>query len=316
MLCSLVNRIGRMERVRMGEFIDQAPAFVAQGVHRDAIVYHPQVVKLLVASGTSATSAVVDSLILMRVWKWNWVRDSTGEYRRFSLDETELPWARLTYEDLAEQVGVSIGRVRDAVRRLEQSGHLLTRIMGHPEHGSQKFYLVNWTTADPQHPGVRIPNTPPADPQHPYRGNTEDTNTDLVQASSSGRSLATQDDDAQAGRLCRLLADAVEQHRGTRPTVSSRWTKDMGLLLRKGPKGVDGSPPTVEVVEQMIVGVFTRLNEPQAKGFCWADQIRSAGALRDHWDQLSLALKRNTGPAKVSDDDMVDAVKRMKGYGL
>jgi hypothetical protein len=304
----------------MGELIEQAPAFVAQGVHRDAIVYHPRVVTMLVASGTSATSAVVDSLILMRVWKWNWVRDSTGEYRRFALDEAELPWARLTYEDLAEQVGVSVGRARDAVRRLEQSGHLLTRIMGHPEHGSQKFYLVNWTTADPQHPEVRIPNTPPADPQHPYRGNTEDTNVDSVQSLSSGRSLVPakgDGNDEEIGRLCRLLATAVEQQRGSRPRVTTNWMKDIDLLLRRGPKGVDGPPPSVQEVEQMIAGVFSKLSEPDRKGFCWADQIRSAHALRDHWDQLRVALQRsNRNQPKVSDDQMADAVRQMKDYGL
>ena len=300
----------------MSDFIEQAPAFVAQGVHRDAIVYHPRVVELLVASGTSATSAVVDSLILMRVWKWNWVRDAAGEYRRFALDQPELPWVKLTYDDLAEQVGVSVGRVRDAIRRLESAGFLRSHVMGHPEHGSQKFYLVQWTTADSQHPGVRIANTPPVDPQHPYRSNTEDTNTDLVQASPSGRSLSTADDaDVQAGILCRVLADAVEAHRGTRPSVGGRWMKDMALLLRRGPKGVDGTPPSIEEVQAMIRDVFTRLSSPDKKGFCWADQVRSAGALRDHWDQLSLALRR-AKPAPVDDEDMVAAIKRMKEMGL
>jgi len=300
----------------VGEYVDSAPVFVAQGVHRDAIVYHPAVVGMLVEAGISSTSAVVDSLVLMRVWKWNWVRDSAGELRRFSLEDTPLPYVRLTYEELAEQVSVSVGRVRDAVRRLTEAGFLLSRIVGHPEHGSQKYYLVNWTTADPQHPGVRIPNTPPADPQHPYRGNAVDINPETPQAESSGRSLATtNDDEVQAGRLCRLLADAVETHRGTRPTIGARWTKDMGLLLRRGPKGVEGPPPSVEDVATMIDAVFSRLNQPDRKGFCWADQIRSASALRDHWDQLALAVKR-TAPTAPTDDAVADAVRQMKGYGL
>lgn len=300
----------------MGDYVDSAPAFVAQGVHREAIVYHPSVVSMLVDGGVSATSAVVDSLVLMRIWKWNWIRDSNNELRRFAADEERLPWVQLTYDELAGQVLVSVGRVRDAVRRLVNSGILVTRIVGHPEHGSQKFYLVNWTTADSQHPGVLAPNTPPVGPQHPYRTNTDEINVDTVQASPSGRPLATTDDaDAQAGRLCRLLAEAIDRHRGTKPSIGTRWTKDMGLLLRRGPKGIEGPPPSVEDVATMIDIVFTRLNDPDRKGFCWADQIRSAGALRDHWDQLSLAVKRSK-PPEPPDDQVADAIRQLKEYGL
>jgi hypothetical protein len=302
----------------MSDFVDAAPAFVTQGVHHDAVVYHPRVVDLLVEAGISRTSATVDSLVLMRVWKWNWIRDAAGETRRFAADDPSLPWVKLRYDDVAEQLSLSVGRVRDAIRRLQETGLLRHQIVGHPEHGSQKYYLVDWTTADSQHPGVRIPNTPPADSQHPYEGNTEDTNAYSLQALSSGSgglpAVAAPDDEQEVTALCTLLADKVQDQRGSRPKVSAAWVRDMRLLLKRGPKHVDGPAPSPDDVATMVYAIFDRLSSPDRKGFCWADQIRSAGALRDHWDQCRVALSR-TKPT-TNDEDVTEMVRQMKAMGL
>jgi hypothetical protein len=101
-------------------------------------------------------------------------------------------------------------------------------------------------------------------------------------------------------RLCNLLAERVETFQGKRPAIPSRWHKDFRLLLERGPlKRAEPEPLTVEKVEATIAAVFTDLAEPDTKGFCWAAQIRSPHALRDHWDQLATAwrLKHEGGNA-------------------
>lgn len=106
---------------------------------------------------------------------------------------------------------------------------------------------------------------------------------------------------SEAAALCTLLADRVEQHRGARPKITAQWAKDMDLLVRRGPtewdKPVELAPA---YVAKMINGIFDVLAEHDAKGFCWADQVRSPGALRRHWDACQLAgkTKRNGASAK------------------
>lgn len=95
--------------------------------------------------------------------------------------------------------------------------------------------------------------------------------------------------------LCVRLADAVERQRGTRPTITAVWSKDMDRLMRLGPGGVAGRSLTADEVATMIDAVFSRLAVPSPTGFCWADQVRSPAALRRHWDQCRLVLKRAAG---------------------
>ncbi len=121
--------------------------------------------------------------------------------------------------------------------------------------------------------------------------------------------------DADTADLCGYLQKRVEYQRGRRPAVTARWVKDMGLLLRRGPKHVEGVTLTAQDVRTMIAATFELLADPGRDGFCWADQIRSPAALRDHWEQLEVALKR-VRPAGPSDDDMADAVRRLKAAGL
>lgn len=121
--------------------------------------------------------------------------------------------------------------------------------------------------------------------------------------------------DADTADLCVLLQKRVELQRGRRPQVTARWVKDMGLLLRRGPKHVEGVTLSPGEVREMIGATFELLADPGRDGFCWADQIRSPAALRDHWEQLEVALRR-VRPAKPSDDDMLDAVRRLKAAGL
>lgn len=309
-------------------YIESAPAFVAQGVASDAVVYSPRVVAMLIETGIGTGTAVTDSLVLMRIWKWNWILDSADDRRRFAEDEERLPWKHLTFEQLATQLVLSRSRVRDAVRRLLRWGLLQSRVVGERDGGTTTFYLVTWPAA----PDRRNPSVTPNAATRPTESNARtdgirrslivgegDTNAVEVQPSLQEAGASTPavfDDQPERSDLCRLLANAVEVHRETRPKVGTRWLADMGLLLRRGPKGVEGPPPTPAAVAAMINGVFTILNEPDGKGFCWADQVRSPGALRDHWDQLSLALRRAPSPRRRDDAAIVSAVQALRDAGL
>ena len=91
-------------------------------------------------------------------------------------------------------------------------------------------------------------------------------------------------------QLCALLADSIAAYRvdGTRPPITKTWLNDMRLLVERGPLHVERAaalPP--ERIEAAIRFTFTHLAvRTGSRGFCWAAQIRSPGALRDHWHQL------------------------------
>jgi len=98
--------------------------------------------------------------------------------------------------------------------------------------------------------------------------------------------------------LCDLLSEEVGRYLGDpikAPAVTARWTNDMRLLLEKGPLHRAKSEVIApDRVRRCIRVVFDELAEPTgSRGFCWAAQIRSPGALRDHWDQVAEAAKQS-----------------------
>lgn len=105
----------------------------------------------------------------------------------------------------------------------------------------------------------------------------------------------TPNEDDPVERLCAQLATAVGEHgHHPAPKVTAKWRTDMSLLLRRGPLG-DGTTETLspEKVASSIDFLFTHMAEPEGRTrFCWADQIRSPGALRTHWRKLKLAARR------------------------
>lgn len=103
--------------------------------------------------------------------------------------------------------------------------------------------------------------------------------------------LALPDDVAP---LCELLAERIGAHgKVGRPVVNAAWRRDMSLLLRRGAKDVEPAALPAERVARAIDYVFAHLADPDTRGFCWADQVRSPGALRRHWTALVLAGKRH-----------------------
>lgn len=98
---------------------------------------------------------------------------------------------------------------------------------------------------------------------------------------------------SDVARLCEVLADAVEAHgKVGRPQIKPRWHEDMRLLLSRGPTDVEPTPVEPERVERAIRVVFSQFAVPDpGSSFCWADQVRSPGALRKHWTAIRLAAK-------------------------
>lgn len=248
------------------------PTWAAQAPDPEAVVWHPEVARLLAEKGVGSGTAATDALLLLRLW-----RDGRGSM------------VEATYDSLAEQVAMTRTRVREAISRLEKIGVLVTATV--PGGGRSKLYGVDWSALG--HHATVAPGqageTPPTAPHRAGRGQARSGAVDVPESGSP----ATWSDDSAAETLCLQLAAAVTAHRGSRPKVSTRWLADMGLLLRRGPTDTEDPPPTPTEVATVIDGTFTRLAEPSPKGFCWADQVRSPGALRSHWSQLVLALRRS-----------------------
>lgn len=248
------------------------PTWAAQAPDPEAVVWHPEVARRLAAKGVGSGTVATDTLLLLRLW-----RDGRGSM------------VEATYDSLAEQVAMTRTRVREAISRLEKIGVLVTATV--PGSGRSKLYGVDWSALG--HHATVAPGqageTPPTAPHRSRRGQERSGAVDVPESGSP----ATWSDDSAAETLCLQLAAAVTAHRGSRPKVSTRWLTDMGLLLRRGPTDTEDPPPTPTEVATVIDGTFTRLAEPSPKGFCWADQVRSPGALRSHWSQLVLALRRS-----------------------
>lgn len=95
--------------------------------------------------------------------------------------------------------------------------------------------------------------------------------------------------------LCTELATAVGKFADAPPpAVTKRWRNDMRLLLERGPlHQQDPAPTAPDAVRQCLQVVFTELAEPEGRGgFCWAAQIRSPHALRDHWHQMRVKARQ------------------------
>lgn len=106
---------------------------------------------------------------------------------------------------------------------------------------------------------------------------------------------------AVTGAMCQYLARRVTDHRGG-PEVKwnlKSWRKPMSYLLRRGPTTwAHPAPIESDRVKRAIDFTFDQLATPIGNtGFCWADQIRSPRALREHWDDLLVAGRRVARPA-------------------
>jgi hypothetical protein len=131
--------------------------------------------------------------------------------------------------------------------------------------------------------------------------------TEAVSTEVASTSAAAADDTRpEIDELCALLAKRVGEHRESPPSaVTATWRNDMRLLVDRGPTGQSKPTPTPpERVANAITYVFDHLADTNGTGFCWADQIRSPGALRRHLPSVRLAAKRIREGSSHGDSSM------------
>jgi hypothetical protein len=215
---------------------------------------------------------------------------------------------------LAAKARVSEGTVRRAVGELIGAG-LLEEL----DSGRQ-------TETDPRPRRFRMLMPARADDASSPKARAGHASTRAGHASSSRRtrepyrtqegtqekpksSAGTADDPrSEIDELCATLAARVGAHRGDDsppPAVTARWRNDMRLLVDRGPTGQSKPTPTPpERVANAIAYVFDHLADTNGTGFCWADQIRSPGALRRHLPSVRLAAKRVREGSSHGDSSM------------
>ena len=180
----------------------------------------------------------------------------------------------------------SEGHCRRAIAKLEAEGWL--EETERPGPGKVAEFRLPGVTADN---AAQTPRKRRANAAHPD-ARRSDSPTFLLETDNglrTTRDLALPDPIAE---LCNYLADRIAHYRedpDARPAISSTWLRDMRLLVERG-AGRRNKPTPIapQVVRRCIDFVFGELAIPEGRGrFCWATNIRSPGALRDHWDQLA-----------------------------
>lgn len=209
-------------------------------------------------------------------------------------------------EHLAKQGPDGRAAVSAGLKELQKAGYLhRQRVRG--ESGR----MSGWESVIHEQPQLKVLVTPKAENptigKPDYRETRESENR-LLRTTEVKNDLEEEQTNIAVGdgtselvaELCALLADAVANHGAAKtiPRVTDAWIRDMGLLLRRGPKG--SAPCEIEParVARCIGVLFSELNEPQGEtGFCWADQVQSPTALRKHWTRIANAARaqRNSG---------------------
>lgn len=198
---------------------------------------------------------------------------------------------------LAEKCAVNRATVMRSIERLEELGELV--VVRRPGSGSTYRIVMQPPVAGCDQ------SDDPEPPDDPSQSATGDNLRPVAQSDRTGRNLrphrsqsatrnhqepsTTEKSDPEIDRLCEVLADAVEIHgKVGRPKITSAWHNDMRLLIERGPTDL-AAPERIdpERIERAIDVLFGRLASPDKPGgFCWADQVRSPGALRKHWTRI------------------------------
>jgi DNA-binding transcriptional ArsR family regulator len=241
-------------------------------------------------------------------------------------------------ETMAAALELGEKTIRRALKEFEDTG-LLTRVRSRRDDGTlgQYRYLLQWgpiaalpwngtrsggsgtdpfRTMQPPVTDALLPVTVTGGPpvtQSPTTGHSDRAEPPVVTPATEppeNEPSAPFGDDVT--RLCDQLAEKVaNQQDGRRPPITDRWRTDMRLLLERGPLHQDTPEPVgAEKVGATIDYVFEHLAEPQGRGgFCWAAQVRSPAALRDHWHQMADAARRlraaQRGPTATAIDRAV-----------
>jgi hypothetical protein len=204
---------------------------------------------------------------------------------------------------LAEKLGregepVSLDTVDRTLRELEAAGAIVTQHHRRPGGGRPMATYYVWP-AVPEEPGENSEQSRTDADLNGEQSRTGAASSPQNGGLSPGDTSSLEQElinERDTEALCARLVDAVGDYAGDpkkRPAITAKWRKDMRLLCERGPLG-RAQPEAIapERVEHCIEFVFSRLAEPGRDGFCWAAQIRSPHALREHWDQMLDAGRR------------------------
>lgn len=196
-------------------------------------------------------------------------------------DNDWLLWA--SQKKLGAKAMVSQPTVSGTLKRMCKEGYLELVEEGHGAPSIYRFLRPGQSESDSPSP-KEIASTPKGNLHQPPKL------TEPVLLPTQIELNVTQH--KAISSLCEFLQDGIQRHRGTRPKQTTAWVRDMDLLLRRGPKEWEEVKPLkADEVASVIRGIFTKLNVESSSGFCWANQIRSPGNLRRHWDELTLELR-------------------------
>lgn len=202
---------------------------------------------------------------------------------------------------LAEKCAVARTTVMHAIERLEVLGEL--EVMR--RHGSGSTYRiimqpVRQTDQSDQSQERTSPSDGPV-AETDQTGPPDGPDRSARRTRNRQEPSTTVNSDPEIDRLCEVLADAVESHgKVGRPKVTDGWRIDMRRLVERGPTDL-ASPERIEPerVERAIDVLFSTLAKPTPSGFCWADQVRSPGALRKHWTKIRATAKAQSRPTSL-----------------
>lgn len=248
-------------------------------------------------------------------------RQTTGNPHRKAVLLLLADWADESWScfpgqaKIAEVAEVSERTVRKAIADLEAASLIRRQARYHEGMRTSDRYWLNPSSDQPAAGAGTDPATPvtPADPAPTTGRSRRDTPAAGAGYPSGVTTSGTTSNPTPSApasppadpalfevptvvdELCTELATAVGKFADAPPpAVTKRWRNDMRLLLERGPlHQQDPAPTSPELVRQCLQVVFTELAEPEGRGgFCWAAQIRSPHALRDHWHQMRVKARQ------------------------
>lgn len=212
-------------------------------------------------------------------------------------------WVYKTYDEWADEIGISEKQARSAIRRLEALGLLISC---QPDaYRRTKWYRIDYDSpilADPSSAQEGASRSPGGQMDPPRRADgsaqegrcirTETTAESTQEITTSPTmEIARRDPEAEqrlsdCQRLADLLADLIEANGAQRPRVSQRWIQTLDRMIR-----IDGR--SSEQIDRAIRWATSH--------DFWASNVLSPDALRRHFDRMALQARRDAPRARGLD---------------
>lgn len=229
-------------------------------------------------------------------------------------------WVYNTYEQWADQTGLSPSQAKRAMGRLEARG--LVVVSQPAGQDRTRWYRIDYDheilAGDEPVPSVGrerpLQQTDPSDDS----GSTETTQETTHKTSLSAVPSDPPNDWSQeVVELTREFAQAVRANgfplpgKGTK--AADGWLREFDRLLRIGPPGDTGGqpPPTVEEIRTVMAYAMSDVRD--GSGFPgWGAVIRSAGKFREQYPRLALEARRTRRSGAALAEGYEAAAERLR----